>query len=57
MGTVSVLYGEKIGEKEDRQSGSDFLMLMRLTPLLQEEARVVPDDPPCNLGGDVHGDF
>merc|ERR550519_854953 len=27
------------------------------TPLLEKEGGVVPDDPPCDLGGDIHGDF
>ena len=30
---------------------------MQLTPLLEKEAGVVPDDPPCDLRGDIHDDF
>ena len=36
------------------KAGSIFMLL---TPLLEKEAGVVPDDPPCDLGGDIHGDF
>ena len=56
-GIISDLYDEIIGEKKTVSQLQIYQMLIRLTPLLQEEAGVIPDDPPCNLGGDVHGDF
>ena len=30
---------------------------MQPTPLLEKEAGVVPDDPPCDLRVDIHDDF